>query len=45
MVLVLLGLLRFKVTKEKIAGSIGEVVFVGGFAALLAYFAGTLFAG
>lgn len=41
--LILLGLLRFKVTKEKIIRSIGEVVFLGSISALVAYFVGTFF--
>lgn len=42
--LFLLGVLRFKVTKENIARSIGEIVFVGGISAAIAYFVGTFFA-
>lgn len=42
--LVLLGLLKWKVTGAKIWPSLFEVVAVGGTAALLAYFVGTFFA-
>lgn len=41
--LVLLGLLRWRVTGEGIVRSVFEIVFVGGIAALAAYFVGTLF--
>ncbi len=43
--LVLLGLLRWKVTKEKIIRSVGEVVFIGGVSAFVAFFVGTFFRG
>lgn len=42
--LLLLGFLRFRVTKESIARSIGEVILIGGISALIAYTVGTLFA-
>lgn len=40
--LVLLGYLRWRVTKRNIITSIGEVVLVGGIAALIAYVVGTM---
>ncbi|PJE63168.1 GMP synthase [Candidatus Roizmanbacteria bacterium CG10_big_fil_rev_8_21_14_0_10_39_6] len=40
--LVLLGFLRWRVTKRNILNSIGEVILVGGIAALIAYVVGTL---
>ncbi|MCR4329443.1 MAG: VIT1/CCC1 transporter family protein [Candidatus Roizmanbacteria bacterium] len=40
--LILLGFLRWRVTKRNIINSIGEVVLVGGIAALIAYVVGTL---
>ena len=41
--LLILGLLRFKVTKEHPLRSIGEVVLLGSTSSLVAYFIGTLF--
>jgi len=41
--LLLLGLLRFKVTQESIIKSVGEILFVGGLSASVAYFVGTFF--
>jgi VIT1/CCC1 family predicted Fe2+/Mn2+ transporter len=41
--LVLLGLLRFRISKVHLLRSIGEVVLVGGTSALIAYFVGTFF--
>ncbi len=41
--LVLLGILRWLVTKESILRSIGEIVLVGGISAAVAYFVGTFF--
>lgn len=41
--LVLLGILRFKVTQESPFRSIGEIVLIGGISALIAYIVGTLF--
>lgn len=43
--LLLLGFLRWTVTKEGVFRSIGEVVLLGGVSAVIAYFVGTLFAG
>lgn len=42
--LVLLGLLRWKVTSEKLFRSVSEIVLIGGTAASLAYIVGTFFA-
>lgn len=41
--LLLLGVMRFKVTKINVWRSIGEVVILGGTAAAVAYFVGTFF--
>ncbi len=41
--LLLLGLLRWRVTKESPMRSIGEILFLGGVSAGIAYFIGTLF--
>lgn len=41
--LVLLGLLRWKVTKDPLIRALGEIVMVGGVAAIMAYFVGTFF--
>jgi VIT1/CCC1 family predicted Fe2+/Mn2+ transporter len=41
--LVLLGTLRWKVTKEGIMQSVGEVVLLGSVAAAIAYFVGSMF--
>ncbi len=41
--LILLGVLRYRVTKEKIARSVGEVVILGGISATIAYIVGTFF--
>ncbi len=41
--LVTLGYLRFRVTKESLVRSLGEVVILGGSAASIAYFVGTFF--
>lgn len=41
--LVTLGYLRFRVTKESLARSLGEVVILGSSAATIAYFVGTFF--
>ena len=41
--LVLLGVLRWRVTKEKMWRSIGEIILVGGVSASIAYFVGTFF--
>ena len=41
--LVLLGLLRWKVTKVRLFRSVGEVVFIGGVSALVAFLVGTFF--
>lgn len=43
--LVLLGLLRWRVTRETVHRSVGEIVFVGGLAAVAAYIVGTFFRG
>lgn len=43
--LMLLGLLRFRVTRENLIRSVGEIVAVGGLSAIIAYIVGTLFAG
>lgn len=42
--LVLLGLLRWRITLESVVRSVFEIVFIGGTAALLAYIVGTFFA-
>ena len=42
--LILLGLLRYKVTGENIVRSVSEIVLIGGVAASLAYIVGTFFA-
>lgn len=41
--LLLLGILRYKVTKESIVRSIGEIIGVGSIAAIFAYIIGTFF--
>lgn len=41
--LILLGLLRWKATHEKLWKSLLETVFIGGLSALIAYFVGTFF--
>lgn len=41
--LVLLGILRWKVTKEKLLACISEVLLIGGIASIIAYFVGSLF--
>lgn len=41
--LVLLGLLRWNVTKENLFRSVGEVMFIGGISAMIAYGVGTFF--
>lgn len=41
--LVCLGLLRYQVTKDSLLRSVGEIVFVGGISASLAYLVGILF--
>jgi VIT1/CCC1 family predicted Fe2+/Mn2+ transporter len=41
--LVCLGLLRYKVTKDSLFRSMGEIVFVGGLSAAFAYIVGILF--
>lgn len=41
--LILLGLLRYKVTEESLLKSVGEIVLVGGISASIAYFVGTFF--
>lgn len=41
--LFLLGLLRWKVTKDPLVRAVGEIIVVGGIAALIAYFVGTFF--
>lgn len=41
--LILLGTLRFKVTTQTLVRTIGETVLLGGIAAIIAYFVGTLF--
>lgn len=43
--LVLLGLLRFRVSKETIFRSVGEIVLLGGTSAVIAYAVGTFFRG
>lgn len=43
MALVLLGVLRWKVTTQNLWRAVGEIVFLGGIAAVIAYFVGTLF--
>ncbi len=42
--LLLLGLLRWKVTKDSLFRSVGEIIIIGGISAAIAYFVGTLFA-
>jgi vacuolar iron transporter family protein len=42
--LVLLGLLRYRITMENVFRSVFEIVLIGGTAALLAYIVGTFFA-
>lgn len=41
--LTLLGFFRYKVTKQNLLRSVGETLFLGGTAALVAYFVGTQF--
>lgn len=41
--LALLGILRWKVGKQSILRSVGETLFLGGTAAIVAYIVGTLF--
>lgn len=41
--LILLGVLRWKVTTQTILRAVGEIVILGGVAAAIAYFVGTLF--
>jgi VIT1/CCC1 family predicted Fe2+/Mn2+ transporter len=41
--LILLGVLRYRVTKETIVRSIGEVVLLGGLSSVIAYLVGTFF--
>lgn len=41
--LVLLGVLRWKVTTQTLIRAVGEIVILGGIAAVIAYFVGTLF--
>jgi VIT1/CCC1 family predicted Fe2+/Mn2+ transporter len=41
--LILLGLLRWKVTKDPLTRALGEIVVVGSIAAVMAYFVGTFF--
>jgi len=41
--LLLLGLLRYKVTKESIIKSVGEILIIGGISASIAYIVGTFF--
>ena len=41
--LVLLGLLRWRVTKESMLRSVGEILIVGGISASIAYIVGTFF--
>ena len=41
--LMLLGLLRWRVTRENIVRSVGEIVLIGGVSAAIAYFVGTFF--
>ena len=43
MALLLLGFMRFKVTKIKLMRALSEVVLLGGIAAFVAYFVGTFF--
>lgn len=43
--LVLLGVLRWRTTRENVWRSIGEIVLLGGVSAAVAYFVGTLFRG
>lgn len=42
--LLLLGLLRWKVTKDSLIRSVGEILVIGGISASIAYLVGTLFA-
>lgn len=42
--LLLLGLLRWRVTKDSLIRSVGEILIIGGISAAIAYFVGTLFA-
>lgn len=42
--LLLLGLLRWRVTKDSLIRSVGEIIIIGGISAAIAYFVGTLFA-
>ncbi len=42
--LILLGLLRWRVTKDSLFRSVGEILIIGGISAAIAYFVGTLFA-
>lgn len=41
--LILLSILRWRVTKEKLFACVGEVLLVGGTASIIAYFVGSLF--
>lgn len=41
--LIILGVLRWKVTKVRFIRSVGEIVLIGGIAATIAYFVGTFF--
>ena len=41
--MIVLGLIRWRVTKDSIIRSVGEIVFVGGIAAVIAYFVGSFF--
>lgn len=41
--LILLGVLRWKVTTQTLLRAVGEIVLLGGIAATIAYFVGTLF--
>jgi VIT1/CCC1 family predicted Fe2+/Mn2+ transporter len=41
--LVLIGVLRWKVTTQTLVRAVGEIVILGGAAAMIAYFVGTLF--
>jgi VIT1/CCC1 family predicted Fe2+/Mn2+ transporter len=40
-----LGIIRYRVTKETVLRSVGEVILLGGLSAMIAYFVGTLFRG
>lgn len=42
--LILLGLLRWRVTRDSPLRSVGEILIIGGISAIIAYFVGTLFA-